>query len=180
MLILPGYNPETTSFTHDSKACLERNAYGFAIGGRVCRDPLANAEMRQGANLYGYCKNNTINLVDTNGEEVIGAVIGAVIGGVVGGIVTHSWAGAFGGVVGGAVAGLTFNPALGMMAASGITGSFAAAGAGAISGALGAGAGNLTKQTINMASGNQSNFNGSEFGYSVAGGAVMGGLFLVH
>ena len=67
MLILPGYSHETTSFTHDSKACLGRNAYGFAIGGRVCRDPIGE---EGGLNLYGDVENDPINAIDELGLKV--------------------------------------------------------------------------------------------------------------
>ena len=41
--------------------------YNATQGVRISRDPLKNAEMLEGANLYSYVRNNSIDSVDLNG-----------------------------------------------------------------------------------------------------------------
>jgi len=43
-------------------------AYSTSLGRWISRDPLPNAEMLQGPNLYGYVGNNPVNVVDPKGE----------------------------------------------------------------------------------------------------------------
>ena len=136
-------------------------AYNPNLARWISRDPIGE---RGGINLYGYCANDPVEYVDPDGRELIGAIGGAVLGGVIGGI-TGGWQGAVGGAVGGFVGGLTFNPEAGILASS------------LVSGALAGLTSDLTKQGLNNLSGCQHGLNGSELGWSTAGGAIGGGLF---
>jgi RHS repeat-associated protein len=55
-------------------------AYSPELGRWLTRDPLENAVVIEGLNLYTYCHNNPINMVDPDG---FAAVVGAAIGGAV-------------------------------------------------------------------------------------------------
>lgn len=58
--------------------------YTSTLGRWISRDPLENAEMRQGTNLYSYVRNNSVNLTDPLGlytaEEIQQALNGAYSG----------------------------------------------------------------------------------------------------
>jgi RHS repeat-associated protein len=72
VIINPGYEPpEARVATCEAGVCLGKPRFGYetALGEGISRDPLKNAELRQGPNLYGYVLNNPINLIDAFGLD---------------------------------------------------------------------------------------------------------------
>jgi len=73
--------------TRDAAVCLGQMTFGYevALGARISRDPITNAEMRQGPNLYAYVRNDPTNGTDPLGLFTIGIGIqgsgGAIAGG---------------------------------------------------------------------------------------------------
>jgi RHS repeat-associated protein len=61
--------PVLTLGTHSAATETRVINYNAMQGVRISRDPLKNAELRQGPNLYGYVLNNPINLIDAFGLD---------------------------------------------------------------------------------------------------------------
>jgi RHS repeat-associated protein len=140
--------------------------YDAALGRFLTVDPLA--EKMYGWSPYGYCFNSPIKFVDLNGE--IGQVaIGAVIGGIIGGGYAiwqgKSFSEVAAATVGGAIDGAITATGIGLVGK-------------VVTGAIGACAGNIVEQGINVISGNQSDINNIELATS----AMLGGLsgYLSH
>ncbi len=51
-----------------SLALTHFRAYDPELGRWLSRDPLRNAELREGPNLYAYVRNNPVNLIDPSGK----------------------------------------------------------------------------------------------------------------
>ena len=113
-------------------------------------DPLA--EKYPGISPYAYCNCNPVNLVDPDGEVpifVITALIGAGVSGITavieGKSASEVLAATLGGAVDGAIGGLSLLSGVGTLGAIGL-------------GTLGGGAGDFVEQSINLAFGNQEEF----------------------
>jgi len=57
--------------TRDAAVCLGRMTFGYetVLGARISRDPLEDAEINLGPNLYGYVFNNPVRLYDPLGLQ---------------------------------------------------------------------------------------------------------------
>ena len=64
MTILPGYEPNSRRITRNPAGYIRRKSYDFAVGSRVCRDPIGEDG---GLNLYGYVGNDPVNAIDPLG-----------------------------------------------------------------------------------------------------------------
>jgi len=65
---------------HPSRASRMAREFGLFVG-RISRDPLGDAEVLQGPNLYQYCINNPTLFTDPDGRVVSGLIAAIVIGG---------------------------------------------------------------------------------------------------
>ena len=164
------------------------------LGRFISLDPqLGSLSSPQTMNRYVYCANNPLRFTDPTGElfwVAIGALVGAVVGVVVYAITTPqsewTWqeagAAALGGAIAGAVTALTFNPAVGMAAASGVVGSgvwatvAGGAMAGAVGGALGGAAEYLAEGGFNAVSGKPFEWSAEGFLTKVGFGGGFGAL----
>lgn len=61
-------------------------AYNSGLGRWISRDPMENAEVIEGPNLYAYVNNEVLIFIDPTGLGSYGAVIGGIIGGVLGAV----------------------------------------------------------------------------------------------
>jgi RHS repeat-associated protein len=108
-------------------------AYDAELGRWISEDPLDDAELIEGSNLYWYVANNPKHLFDPDGRGAEGAGWGASIGGFAGGAI----GGTLGGV-GGAAGGTLVCPGVGTLgggAAGAVEGAAAGAGIGILAGA---------------------------------------------
>ena len=123
---------------------------------------------------YAYCNWNPVKFVDPDGQWVhiaVGAAIGATINGAYALSSEKSWPEVGAAALGGAVAG-------GIVAATGGLGSgaLASAGLGIVGGATGGALGNITEQGVNVALGNQLEFDSKEIKNSALVGAIFEGI----
>ena len=121
-----------------------------SLGRFTTIDPLA--EKYPGVSPYAYCNGNPVNFVDPDGEVpifVITALIGAGVSGITavieGKSASEVLAATLGGAVDGAIGGLGLLSGVGTLGAIGL-------------GTLGGGAGDFVEQSINLAFGNQEEF----------------------
>jgi RHS repeat-associated protein len=73
VIINPGYEPpEARVATCEAGVCLGKPRFGYetALGEGISRDPLDNAEIKQGPNLYEYVGNAPVRFVDPNGTDI--------------------------------------------------------------------------------------------------------------
>jgi len=117
--------------------------YHPGVGRYIEADPIG---LRGGINMYAYCMNDPVNLVDPSGQFIIN-IVGAAIGGasgfvsgfVAGAQAGNIWAGIAGGVAGGIVGGIVggvggyvFSPKVGAIVGSIVGGVIGGASAGGI------------------------------------------------
>jgi RHS repeat-associated protein len=111
--------------------------YHPGIGRYVEPDPIG---LRGGINMYAYCMNDPVNMVDPSGQFgipgiVIGTASGAFAGFVAGAQAGNIWAGIVGGAAGGIVGGVggyVFSPKVGAMVGGIVGGLIGGASAGGI------------------------------------------------
>ena len=102
------YNPEWGRFLNADDVSITKTNFGQLLG----------------TNLFTYCNNNPVNMVDPNGHELIGALIGAGFGGLLGLLVANyyhlsgwkKWACISGFAVGGAAIGWFAGPIVARLA----------------------------------------------------------------
>ena len=113
--------------------------YDPEVGRWINADSLLNQESVLGYNMFAYCLNNPVNMMDETGELpffLVTAAIGAVAGAIVGGVVAakkgkNVWAGIGIGAAAGGLVGAGLGAAAGVMLAGSATASTAAVASGA-------------------------------------------------
>ena len=109
---------------------LQSRYYNPKIGRFISADSQLDTAISSGLNLFSYCENNPVNMVDTTGQLpffLITAAIGAVVGAVIGGVVAAKNGGnVWSGIGIGAVAGALIGTGAGMAAGAALAGSITA------------------------------------------------------
>ena len=109
---------------------LQSRYYDSKIGRFINADSQLDTAISSGLNLFSYCENNPVNMVDTTGQLpffLITAAIGAVVGAVIGGVVAAKNGGnVWSGIGIGAVAGALIGTGAGMAAGAALAGSITA------------------------------------------------------
>ncbi|HEY1187751.1 MAG TPA: RHS repeat-associated core domain-containing protein, partial [Gemmata sp.] len=145
--------------------------YDSWTGQWLSQDPIGFAG--GDTNLYRYVGNDPVNKTDPSGRlahVVVTAAVGTVIGGLVGGIGTYLETGdlseAAGAAARGALVGFVSGTAAGLTGGASLL----------VSGAVGAAAGNIVSQGIEVADGKRDSFSWKEFGVQTVTGAIGAGI----